>query len=191
MDDETRDPDLGRAGAASGGIKLKKAITIFTAIIGAALMLASLAVAKPDHPSQARDAAAKQCAAEKKADKAAFKSLYGKHAMRTCIKGETPVAEDEFKNAAKECKAAEAADPDAFAETWGNGKNAYGKCVSGTVKAENKEDVAEFKNAAKECKAERSGDPTAFAEAYGDRKNALGKCVSTKVKEAEEPEATA
>lgn len=179
------DPDGAARERPQEVIELKKAITIFTAIIGAALLSASLAVAKPDHPSQARDAAAKQCAAEKKADKAAFKSLYGKHAMRTCIKGETPEAKDEFKNAAKECKAAEAADPEAFAEAWGNGKNAYGKCVSGTAKAEDKEDVAEFKNAAKECKAERSDDPTAFAEAYGERKNALGKCVSSKVKESE------
>lgn len=172
-------------------IKLKKAITIFTAIIGSALLSASFAVAKPDKPSQARDAAAKQCAAEKKADKAAFKSLYGKHAMRNCIKASRPEVRDELKNASKECKAARTEDPDAFAEAWGNGKNAHGKCVSTTVRAEIKEDVAEFKNAAKECKAERSDDSSAFAEAYGERKNALGKCVSSKVKENEEPETTA
>lgn len=165
---------------------MKKAITIFTAIIAAALLSTSVATAKPDKPSQARDVAAKQCAAEKKADKAAFKSLYGKQAMRNCIKGTTPEVKDEFKNAAKECKAAQAEDADAFAEAWGKGKNAYGKCVSATAKAKLKGDVKEFKNAAKECKAERSDDPAAFADAYGERKNALGKCVSTKVRENEE-----
>lgn len=134
MDDERETPIRAARERPQEVIELKKATTIFTAIIGAALLLASLAVAKPDHPSQARDAAAKQCAAEKKADKAAFKSLYGKHAMRTCIKGETPVAEDEFKNAAKECKAERSADPDAFAAAYGERKNALGKCVSTKVK---------------------------------------------------------
>jgi hypothetical protein len=113
---------------------LKKATTIFTAIIGAALVLASLAVAKPDHPAQARDAAAKQCAAEKKADKAAFKSLYGKHAMRACIKGEAPIGPGDFKNAAKECKAERSDDPDGFKADYGDRKNALGKCVSSKVK---------------------------------------------------------
>jgi hypothetical protein len=124
----------GCTAAAMEAIRLKKAITIFAAMIGAALMLASLAAAKPDHPAQARDAAAKQCAAEKKADKAAFKSLYGKHAMRTCIKGEAPVAPGEFKNAAKECKAERSDDPDGFEAAYGDRKNALGKCVSSKVK---------------------------------------------------------
>ena len=161
---------------------MKKTTTIFTVILAAGLMLASIAVAKPDKPSQARDAAAKQCAAEKKADKAAFKSLYGKHAMRACIKGETPESATELKNAAKECKAARSDDADAFATAWGDGKNALGKCVSATVKADDEADVEEFKNAAKECKGARSDDADAFAEAWGDGKNALGKCVSATVK---------
>jgi hypothetical protein len=86
-----------------------------------------------------RAEAAKECAAMKKADKAAFKATFGpKHAMRHCIKGE-PVdpTVPEFKNAAKECKAEREADPDAFHETWGsnpNGRNALGKCVSSHVK---------------------------------------------------------
>jgi hypothetical protein len=165
-------------------IKLKRIVTICALAMTAALAASSLATAgqKPDKPPKAKDAAAKQCAAEKKADKAAFKSLYGKHAMRTCVKGETPESASELKNAAKECKAAKADDPDGFAAMWGTGKNAYGKCVSGTVKAEDKADAKEFKNAAKECKAARHLDPDAFAEAWGGRKNALGKCVSATVK---------
>ena len=152
--------------------------------VTAALAVASLAVAgeKPDKPDSAKNVAAKQCAAQKKADKAAFASLYGKHAMRACIKGETPESATELKNAAKECKAAKADDPTAFAEAWGSGKNAYGKCVSGTVRKDDKAEVAEFKNAAKECKAARADDPTAFAEAWGGKRNALGKCVSATVK---------
>ncbi len=166
---------------------MKKLITISALTLTALLAASSLAVAggKPDKPVKARDAAAKQCAAEKKADKAAFRSLYGKRAMRTCIKGETPKSATELKNAAKECKAAKADDPTGFAEAWGTGKNAYGKCVSGTVKSEDKADAAEFKNAAKQCKAARSDDAGAFAEAWGDKKNALGKCVSATVKAAD------
>ncbi len=165
---------------------MKKMIVVGVAIAATALPVASATAGKPDHPTNAKDAAAKQCAAEKKADKAAFKATYGKHAMRACIKGETPEAKDELKNAAKECKAAKAGDPDAFAAAWGSGKNAYGKCVSGSVRAEDKSDVKEFKNAAKQCKAAKADDPDAFAAAWGSGKNAYGKCVSATAKAADE-----
>ncbi|MCB0877132.1 MAG: hypothetical protein KDB46_13170 [Solirubrobacterales bacterium] len=157
---------------------MKKLIVAGAAIAAMAVPVTQATAGKPDHPVKAKDAAAKQCAAEKKADRAAFRAAYGKHAMRACIKGEVPEARDETRNAAKECKAARADDPAAFAEAWGNGKNAYGKCVSGTVRAENRADVSEFKNAAKECKAAKADDPDAFAVAWGNGKNAYGKCVS-------------
>lgn len=118
---------------------MRKMIIAGAAIAAIALPVATAAAGQPGHPANAKDAAAKQCAAEKKADKAAFRAAYGKHAMRACIKGETPEAKDELKNAAKECKAAKADDPDAFAATWGDGKNAYGKCVSATAKAADEE----------------------------------------------------
>ena len=166
---------------------------ISAAALSTAVLSASVATAAPEHPSQARDLAAKQCHAEKKADKAAFKSLYGDHAMRKCIKGETPESEDELRNAAQECKAERDADPAGFQATYGSeegSRNAYGKCVSSKVKAENSEDVEEFDNAAQECKAERAEDPEAFKETYGTKgkRNALGKCVSGKVKNAEDEE---
>ncbi len=88
-----------------------------------------------------RSATAKQCTALKKADKAAFSAVYGDHAMRTCMKGVTPVASEtppsEFKNAAKECRAERDLDSVLFQETYGsnsNKRNAFGKCVSGHVK---------------------------------------------------------
>jgi hypothetical protein len=171
---------------------LKRAITLGCACIGASLLAVSGATAGVADKDRGRTLAAKQCAAEKKADKAAFRALYGKHAMRNCIKGTTDEVVEELKNAAKECKAERAADPDAFRETYGaneNGRNALGKCVSGKVREEMREDVAEFKNAAKECKAERAADPDAFRETYGaneNGRNALGKCVSTRVREDEE-----
>lgn len=112
-------------------------ITVGVAALASVLAVASFAAAgqKPDHPTSAKNLAAKQCAAEKKADKIAFKATYGKHAMRRCIKGETAEGSGEMKNAAKQCKAARKDDPDAFTAAWGSGKNAYGKCVSATAKA--------------------------------------------------------
>jgi hypothetical protein len=173
---------------------LKRVITVGCACIGAAVVAVSLAgVSAASDEGHARSLAAKQCAAEKRADKAAFRALYGKRAMRNCIKGTTDEVADELKKAAKECKAERQADPDAFRETYGgneNGRNAFGKCVSGKVRAEIAADVAEFKNAAKACKAERDADPDAFRETYGaneNGRNALGKCVSTHVREDEEP----
>ena len=172
---------------------MKRMITFGCVCLSASLLAASLASAgNATSEEHARNLAAKQCAAEKKADKAAFRALYGKHAMRNCVKGTTEEVVDELKNAAQECKAARAEDPDAFRDTWGaneNGRNALGKCISSTVREEIAEDVAEFKNAAQECKAERAEDPDAFRESWGaneNGRNALGKCVSTLVREAEE-----
>jgi hypothetical protein len=172
---------------------LKRVIILGCVCIGASLLAVSIAGAgATGDQDRGRSLAAKQCAAEKKADKAAFRALYGKHAMRNCIKGTTDEIEDDLKNAAKECKAEREADPDAFRETYGanpSGRNAFGKCVSSKVRAEMREDVAEFKNAAKECKAEREADPDAFRETYGanpNGRNALGKCVSTHVREDKE-----
>jgi hypothetical protein len=169
---------------------LKKTLTAVIAIVSAIAMLGSVAVgAKPaDSPDKAKNVAAKQCKDLKKADKAAFKALYGKHAMRSCIKGETEEVASEQKNAAKECKAERDADPAAFETAYGDKRNALGKCVSSKVKKELAADEAEFKNAAKECKAERKADPDAFKDEYGTKKgkNALGKCVSSKVKDSEE-----
>jgi hypothetical protein len=179
---------------------MKRTIVTCVALLSAMLLTASFASAdkpdKPDKPVNAKNQAAKQCAALKKADKAAFNSLYGpKKAMRNCIKGETEETQGEFKNAAKECKAEQAADPALFEETYGDDDpytttaNAYGKCVSSKVKASEDEDTEVFQNAAKECKAERAADPEGFKATYGSAKskgkNALGKCVSQKVKAAE------
>jgi hypothetical protein len=172
--------------------------------IAAAMALSVASGTAADGNGHAKNLAAKQCTAEKKADKAAFKATYGpKHAMRTCIKGETPEVKGDLKNASQECRDERSADPALFNETWGSntpggenshggGKNAFGKCVSSKVRAEIDDEVAEFKNAAQECRAERTADADAFSETYGTnapagenshgaKKNAFGKCVKTKV----------
>ena len=88
-----------------------------------------------------RSVTAKECTALKKADRAAFKSVYGDHAMRTCMKGVAPVAskisQREFKGAAKDCRAERDLDSVLFQDTYGtngNKRNALGKCVAGQVK---------------------------------------------------------
>jgi hypothetical protein len=168
---------------------LKRVITVTCLCLCASLLAAAVAVAgNTTSASHAKNVTAKQCAAQKKADKAAFHATYGKHAMRNCIKGTTDEVSAELKNAAKECRAARDADPAGFHQTYGtnhNGQNAFGKCVSTKVKADVKKDVSEFKNAAKECRAARDADPAGFQQTYGSNhngRNAFGKCVSSKVK---------
>lgn len=172
---------------------MRKAILTCVAVIASMFAVASIATAsKPDKPASAKDVAAQQCAALKQADKAAFKSLYGKGAMANCIKGQTKGAKGDLDNAAKECKAEQVSDPIAFEQKYGNpdpyvdDSNAYGKCVSSKVGTKSTEGAIEFINAAKACKAERSLDPDAFVQTYGTGKskgkNALGKCVSAALK---------
>jgi hypothetical protein len=118
---------------------VKRTITILCA--GAVIALAPATSAVAAEGNGGRSAVAKQCTALKKADKAAFEATYGDNAMRNCMKGVGPEASEvtpaEFKNAAKACRAERNADPVLFAETHGtnaNGKNAFGKCVSGAVR---------------------------------------------------------
>ena len=96
------------------------------------------------HGNHGSSAAAKLCAAERQADHAAFKAMWGKHAMRDCIRAnrdtEGTAVDDEtsdFVNAAQQCREARGADPEGFATTWGtndNDRNAFGKCVSRTAR---------------------------------------------------------
>jgi hypothetical protein len=140
--------------------------------------------------------AQKECRAlrgDTDATREAFKAEWGNFGK--CVSAKAHEAKAERKqakaNAAKQCSEEKAADPDAFREKYGtnaNKKNAFGKCVSQTAKAKQKEqdqaDAAEAEdqtNAAKTCDAERSADPKAFEEKYGtnhNKKNAFGKCVS-------------
>ena len=128
--------------------------TLITCAACAALLLAfgpGASAAPGDHGDGGASDAAKSCAALKKADHAAFKAVWGKHAMRDCIRANrdedaTPgEAAEEFSNAARDCRDERAADPAGFQATYGtngadhggtNGdaRNAFGKCVSTHVK---------------------------------------------------------
>jgi len=117
---------------------MKKAMMIIcAAALGSALLFSALATGKPAN-KESKKLANHQCKAEKRADRAAFKAIHGKRAMRTCKKGKKSEVKDELRNAAKQCKEERMADPDAFRVKYGdnyNEKNAFGKCVSQTVKA--------------------------------------------------------
>jgi hypothetical protein len=178
---------------------LRKIAIIAGATLSVALVSASLASAgSATSTEHAKNLAAKQCHAEKKADKGAFKATHGKHATRNCIRGTTDDTKAELENAAQECRADREADPQGFQDTWGTeeskGRNAFGKCVSSRARDEVNEDVADFENAAQECRGEREDDPDAFKEKYGTEeskgRNAFGKCVSSKVKHSDDGETT-
>lgn len=183
---------------------MKRLFPLVLAVLGALLLSTSVATAKPEGKdnaegaNSARKLAKQDCKAQKRADKRAFKAVYGKRAMRTCVKGEKPETKAEIRNAAQECKAQRADDREAFRQEFGSGKkgrNAFGKCVSSKVGAEADSDEAAFRNAAKECKAERADDREAFRAEFGSEqsqgRNAFGKCVSSKASEKDEADGEA
>src|SRR5262249_6151898 len=82
------------------------------------------------------------------------------------------------KSAEEQCRADQAKDATAFAQKWGSGKNAFGKCVSQTAKSMAQAQQAAIINAAQQCKADRAKDRAAFRTTYG--KHAFAACVAAK-----------
>jgi hypothetical protein len=138
-------------------------------------------------------------------------NVTAKNAFGKCVSAKTrenktetaKAAKAAHTNAAKDCKA-EQADPNfaaghggqTFAQVYGSGNNAYGKCVSQKAKAQEQEAAAQEQsedhntvNAAKACKTERSQGVDAFNTKYGrngNKRNAFGKCVSQTAKAQEQ-----
>lgn len=129
----------------------------------------------------------------------AFKQLYGtnknkSNAFGKCVVKKAHAQQAAHQNAAKQCRAeqddsnfAAAHEGKTFAQVYGtgNGKNAFGRCVSSKAKTAEEAEVQATVSAAKQCKSERSTDPAAFKQTYGTNKNksnAFGKCVSQKAK---------
>jgi len=178
------------------------------AMLGAIGAIALPAVALAGDDSGAAPSPKHSCKEQRAAiGVAAFRDLYGtnkgkRNAFGRCVSKQRHVQNEAkheaHENAPAKCRAERAADPDAFAKKYGtgkHGKNAFGRCVSQTAKADAKQAIKEHDDAtvdaAKECKAERAADPDAFAEKYGTNendKNAFGKCVSKKVREQESSE---
>lgn len=95
------------------------------------------------------------------------------------------------QNASQECRSERGtttATRQAFRVSYGNKKNAFGKCVSRRARSEERQRNGAVMNAAKICQAERSANPAAFVLKYGTSPNvkygnpfggnAFGKCVS-------------
>jgi hypothetical protein len=164
-----------------------RSLLIVAAVALLALPAAALA---EDSTSDAKAA----CKAEKRAmGTKLFKQTYAAKstakAMANCVDKREPAVAEDAKNAAKECKDERELDPDAFAEKYGknkNGKNGYGKCVSGKASAATEEETEARVDAAKNCKALRADDKPAFEEQYGTKKSAFGKCVSATARAGED-----
>lgn len=189
---------------------MKKIGSVVLCCIGVSAIGATAALAgdgnSTPNPNQV---AANQCTSELHAmGVKAFKGLYGdppkgQHAMRNCQRQHGKSAGNMATNAAQQCKT-EQADPnfatshggmtfDQFYGTNHNGRNAFGKCVSGKVSSAEAQQAEKVQNAAQQCRAERS-DPgfaanhggKSFTDFYGSNKNkknnAFGKCVSQKAK---------
>jgi hypothetical protein len=112
--------------------------------------------ATEDVATEARQNASQACKAAKAADPAAFAKQYGtgKHGANAhgkCVsqtakaktKAEVADQVDADVSAAKTCKQERKADAKAFADKYGtnaNKRNAFGKCVSKTAKAQQEDD---------------------------------------------------
>jgi len=155
-------------------------------LVAALAVFLPAAAAAAEKERSAADRAKAACQTEKhgmgtKLFKQTYAAKSTSRAMAACIAKGEPAAEEAAKNAAQACRAERDLDEDAFAEKYGtnkNGKNAFGKCVSGMASANMQEEAQDRANAAKTCKALRRDDRDEFEETYGTRKNAFGKCVS-------------
>ena len=125
-------------------------------------------------------------------------------ALRNCARREAAAQTQARTNASNTCRtwradpaafqAAMAGTPNAgktFAQVFGAGRNAFGKCVSTVARAQNQARRAALVNAAKTCRTWKSdaaafaaamqgtaNQGKTFAEVYGAGANAFGKCVS-------------
>jgi hypothetical protein len=86
---------------------------------------------------QARRLAVKTCREERAQDPQAFADNYGEHPFRNCVKQGVVEAKALLRGAATDCRDERAADEEAFADKYGtnaNKRNAFGKCVSQSVR---------------------------------------------------------
>jgi hypothetical protein len=179
---------------------MKNLSTMLATLLGAALLTAGVAVAKPDSPGP-NEAAKQECEALADADPAAFDAVYGKWGSQACTRGERLEAAAVIRGAAQGCReerGSSNSSRQSFRQEHRSGRganDALGNCISSGVRSNRRDETSEFKNAAKECRAERGDTPeswAAFEEKYGTNKddplsiykprgNAFGKCVSSKV----------
>jgi hypothetical protein len=159
-------PDGGDKRAAMTECKTLRGQSAATREAFRALQRSFVACVKAKSAEEAREEqtahknASQTCREERAADVDAFNEKYGtnangRNAFGKCVSqlakakeaaADEQDAEDaaEQKNAAKECATERSADEDAFAEKYGtnaNNRNAFGKCVSQTVREDDEEET--------------------------------------------------
>ncbi|MGH3002233.1 MAG: hypothetical protein ACRDM1_06160 [Gaiellaceae bacterium] len=161
-----------------------------------AMPLAALADSSPASATNASQMCKQLKTSMDAAAAGSFAAKYGTNASKSnafgkCVSQNAKTAGKDESNAAQSCKTERAADPAAFATKYGTngkagskgaGKNAFGKCVSSSVKHAVDAQVATLTAAAASCKAAMKSDPATFAKNYGSKRNAFGKCVSAQAK---------
>jgi hypothetical protein len=157
------------------------------ALLAFAVPAAALAANEAPSPVDLAKAACKSEKAQmgKKTFTLTYPGSGASTATETCVAKRDGRATADVKNAAKECKAERAADAAAFTKKYGtnkNGKNAYGKCVSGKARHATEQETQARINAAKACKKLKAEQKATFEASYGTKKNVFGKCVSETAK---------
>jgi hypothetical protein len=131
-------------------------------------------------------------------------------ALRNCARREAAAQAQARTNAARTCRAwrndpaafetamaGTANEGKTFAQVFGTGANAYGKCVSTVARQQNAERRAALVNAAHTCRTWKSdsaafaaamqgtaNEGKTFADVFGSGANAYGKCVSQEARAA-------
>lgn len=137
--------DLAKAACKSEKAQMRAETFVAAYAPGSAAKATEACVAKRDvHATTDLKNAAKECKAERAADRAAFTKKYGtnkngKNAYGKCVFANARQAterETEARvNAAKTCKKLKAEQKAAFEAAYGTKKNAFGKCVSKTAQS--------------------------------------------------------
>jgi hypothetical protein len=124
-----------------------------------------------------------------------FAGVVGSLAMPVCAQASEAPSSTDRENAAAECqfeRGTTTATHEAFTVKYGtngNGKNAFGKCVSKAAREEGAQSAQAKTGAPQACRTEQgttAESEAAFTTKYGTNrngKNAFGKCVSAKAKE--------
>jgi hypothetical protein len=158
---------------------------ILAALLALAVPAVALAVDEGPSPVDLAKAACKSEKARMGKNTFTYPTSGASTATNACVAKRDGRAATDLKNGAKECKAERAADPAAFTKKYGtnkNGKNAYGKCVSGKARHATEQETEARVNAAKTCRKLKAEQKATFEADYGTKKNAFGKCVSETAK---------
>lgn len=169
-------------------------LVLATAAISA-LVFAPASNASPgaNAGKQAREFAAKECAAQAKRAPKAFKARYGKVrkvALAACVRSGTEGLVVEVGAAVEACADELIADPAGFLTTYGGEGDplglvqAFPNCVRSKLGSEIEARIEAFKVAGRSCIEEAKADPESFRNTYGQGDGplaALGRCVDTKL----------